>query len=108
VTNYVGNGIDGVIVDQPKFYLDNDDVREFTHVIGPPEIRFYWTIHVGNVALRWFRASSGQAGVDHHLEFGRALDLECLMRRWKPGHTDIVFDYSGLESGTGDPLAGTP
>jgi uncharacterized protein YmfQ (DUF2313 family) len=76
--------------------------------IGPPEIRFWWTVHVGDVRLTWFRTGNGggQVGVDPHLRIALATDLECLFRRWKPAHTDIVFDYSGL--GPANPMAGTP
>jgi uncharacterized protein YmfQ (DUF2313 family) len=64
--------------------------------IGPPEMRFYWSVRVGAVGYVWFRASSGQSGVDHHLEFLPATDLECILRRWKPAHTEIIFDYSPM------------
>jgi uncharacterized protein YmfQ (DUF2313 family) len=74
--------------------------------IGPPEMRFYWTVHIVNAPLTWFRSSSGQAGVDPHLRIGYAKDLECLLDRWSPAHTDIVYDYSNLQ--TGDSMAGTP
>jgi uncharacterized protein YmfQ (DUF2313 family) len=74
--------------------------------IGPPEMRFYWTVHVAGSNLVWFRCGSGQAGVDHHLELSEPLDLECLFRRWKPAQTDIIFDLSNLQ--TGGPMAGTP
>jgi uncharacterized protein YmfQ (DUF2313 family) len=84
----------------------NPLVGDFRWYIGAPEMRFYWTVHVSGMRLTWFRASKGQAGVDPHLLIGRATDLECLLRLWKPAHTDIVFDYSGAE--TGDPMAGTP
>jgi uncharacterized protein YmfQ (DUF2313 family) len=86
---------------------DHPERTDYRWYIGPPEMRFYWTIHVIDAPLTWFRSSSGQAGVDPHLRIGYAYDLECLMRRWKPAHTDIVFDYSGLIT-TGDPMAGTP
>ena len=69
--------------------------------------RYYWTVHVGESSLTWFRCASGQCGVDPHLRIGLADDLECLLNRWKPAHTRIVFDYSGLTS-PGDPMAGTP
>ena len=82
------------------------EVVDYRWRIGPPEMRFYWTVHVTNAPLTWFRCGAGEAGVDHHLEIGYAQDLECLLRRWKPAHTDIVFDYSNLA--TGDPMAGTP
>jgi uncharacterized protein YmfQ (DUF2313 family) len=74
--------------------------------IGPPEMRFYWTVHVGQTRLTWFRSAAGQAGVDPHLRIGLAVDLECLLNRWKPAHTEIVFDYSGLS--TGGSMEGTP
>ena len=64
--------------------------------IGKPEMRFFWSVKVGATKFTWFRASSGQAGVNHHLEFALATDLECLLRRWKPAHTEIIFDYSPL------------
>lgn len=76
--------------------------------IGPPEIRFCWTVKVGETRLTWFRTGNGggQTGVDPHLRIALASDLECLLRRYKPAHTEIIFDYSGL--GAPDPMAGTP
>jgi uncharacterized protein YmfQ (DUF2313 family) len=78
----------------------------FRWFIGPPEMRFYWTAHAGQAKLVWFRASKGQAGVDPHLRIGIELDFECLLRRWKPAHTELVYDYSSLF--TGGPMQGTP
>ena len=75
--------------------------------LGPPANRFYWTVHVDSAKLVWFRVTSGQCGVDPHLRIGTADDLECLLNRGKPAHTQIIFDYSGL-SNPGDPMAGTP
>jgi uncharacterized protein YmfQ (DUF2313 family) len=80
---------------------------DFRWYIGPPEMRFYWTVHVSSTRLTWFRCASGQAGVDPHLRIGLATDLECLFNRWRPAHTEIVFDYSGV-TGPDDPMAGTP
>lgn len=74
--------------------------------IGPPEMRFYWTVALNNIGLSWFRASSGQAGVDPHLRIGIPADLECILRRYAPAHTQIVFDFSGIDRS--NPLAGTP
>jgi len=76
--------------------------------LGPPANRFYWTVHVDNASLTWFRvgAGGGQTGIDPHLRIGVFDDLECLLNRWKPAHTEIIFDYSGLQDG-GD-MAGTP
>lgn len=75
--------------------------------LGPLANRYYWQVHVSTAKLVWFRCASGQCGVDPHLRIGLADDLECLLNRWKPGHTQIIFDYSGL-SDPDDPMAGTP
>ncbi len=82
-------------------------LTEYPYTLGPPELRFYWTIHIDEARLTWFRcgAGGGQCGVDHMLTIGIASDLECLLRRWKPAHTELVFDYGGLA--IGGPYAGT-
>jgi uncharacterized protein YmfQ (DUF2313 family) len=76
--------------------------------LGPPENRYYWTVHVHEAPLIWFRCGSGggQTGVNPHLTIVHAQDLECILARWKPAHTEIVYDYSGLTPD--DPMAGTP
>jgi uncharacterized protein YmfQ (DUF2313 family) len=74
--------------------------------IGPPEMRFYWTIEPANAAVIWFRASSGQAGVDPHVQVRTPSEIACLFRRWKPAQTEIVYDFSSLSAG--GPLQGTP
>ena len=79
---------------------------EYRWYIGPPEMRFYWTVHISGATLTWFRCGSGQAGVDPHLIIGRNTDLECLFERWKPSHTEVLFDYGVMTPN--DPFAGTP
>ena len=74
--------------------------------LGAPEMRYYWTVHVGLASLTWFRVTRSQCGVDPHLIIGIAQDLECMINRFKPAHTQVVFDYSTLEAG--GPMAGTP
>jgi uncharacterized protein YmfQ (DUF2313 family) len=84
-----------------------DDPNEvYRWYIGAPENRFVWTAQVGYDSLIWFRASAGQAGVDHHLEFRNPLAVECLLMRWKPAHTWLRFLYAPLD--WTDPLEGTP
>jgi uncharacterized protein YmfQ (DUF2313 family) len=80
--------------------------ERFRWYVGRPENRFAWTAQVGHMGLAWFRASSGQAGVDPHLGFRIPFAVECLLMRWKPAHTWLVFDYSSI--GFGDPMEGTP
>jgi uncharacterized protein YmfQ (DUF2313 family) len=74
--------------------------------LGPPEMRFYWTAEPGTVGLIWFRCAAGQCGVNHHLEFRVPADLQCLLERWQPAHTQLVFDFSSLAAG--GPMQGTP
>ena len=78
----------------------------FRWYIGPPEQRFVWTVNIGNIGLMWFRAGSGQAGVDHHLEFRIPTEVQCLLDRWKPAHTVLVPDFSSIAAG--DSMQGTP
>jgi uncharacterized protein YmfQ (DUF2313 family) len=82
------------------------EYSEYPYILGPDTNRFYWTVHVGAVRLTWFRVSVGQVGVDPHLRIAIATDLECLIRRYAPAHTGVIFDYSGLI--TGGSMAGTP
>jgi uncharacterized protein YmfQ (DUF2313 family) len=73
---------------------------------GPDIIRQWWTVLVLQPRLSWFRAGSGEAGVDPLLQIGIFTDLECMMNRIKPAHSFLTFDYSGvLLNGA---LAGTP
>jgi uncharacterized protein YmfQ (DUF2313 family) len=103
--NQWGQKIMGARGDKP---VSNGELSEWPcYGLGPLENRYYWTVYVDAAKLIWFRVTSGQCGVDPHLRIGIADDLECLLNRWKPGHTEIIFDYSGL-SNSGDPMAGTP
>jgi uncharacterized protein YmfQ (DUF2313 family) len=65
--------------------------------LGPPEIRYYWTVHVGALRLTYFRAGQSQAG-DRLLTIALATDLECVIRRYAPAHTIVLFDYSQVAS----------
>jgi uncharacterized protein YmfQ (DUF2313 family) len=80
--------------------------QNFRWYIGMPEQRFYWEVSVGQIGLIWFRASSGQAGIDPHCKFSVPTEFICLLDRWKPAHTAIVPDFSKLAFG--GPMQGTP
>jgi uncharacterized protein YmfQ (DUF2313 family) len=98
-----GDPLGGEVNGSPMPSGDNYDFR---WEIGPPEIRFYWSVRVSLARLTWFRSSSGQSGYDPHLRIGLGDDLECLLNRWKPAQTELVFDYSYLRYG--GPMQGTP
>jgi uncharacterized protein YmfQ (DUF2313 family) len=79
--------------------LDNpDDPTRYMWQLGPPEIRYYWTVHVNALKLAYFHTGLGECGVDRLLSIGTAQDLECILDRYKPAHTDIVFDYSSVQA----------
>lgn len=84
--------------DTRKLAPDDPTDVGYRWYVGPPEMRFWWRVHVIGAKLRWFRAGSGQAGVDPMVRIGIATDLECLFRRWKPAHTALTFDYSGASA----------
>lgn len=96
----------GVPILTPDGSIQSVPKGNYRWYIGPPEQRFAWTASIGAAQLMWFRAASGQAGVDHHLEIGVPDDLNCLLNRWKPAHTDLVLDFHQLRYGS--PMAGTP
>lgn len=64
---------------------------------GSPAIRFVWSITVTGPRLTWFSVGGGggRAGQDPHLRIARADDLECILRKLKPAHTNLVFNYTG-------------
>ena len=76
--------------------LNPDDPTRDRWQIGPPEIRFYWTVHIFTLRLSYFHVSASQCGIDRLLTIGLATDLECLLRRYSPAHTQILFDYTTL------------
>ena len=75
-----------------------EDPTRFRWMLGPPEIRYHWSVHVKAKALKKFHVSSDQCGINRLLEIGIADDLECILDRLKPAHTEIIYDYSELET----------
>lgn len=63
--------------------------------LAPHEMRYTWVVTVPGERLAWFRFGSGRFGQDPHLRIRRAEDLECVLRRLKPAHTNLIFSYTG-------------
>jgi uncharacterized protein YmfQ (DUF2313 family) len=61
----------------------------------PPSVRFYWRITITGPRLTRFRFGASSFGRDSFLEIVRAEDLECVLTRWKPARTIVLFDYLG-------------
>jgi uncharacterized protein YmfQ (DUF2313 family) len=72
------------------------DSNRYRWELGDESIRYWWIVRVGAERLSYFHCAAGVCGVDRLLSFGFATDLECLLRRLKPAHTDIIFDYSQI------------
>lgn len=60
-------------------------------LVEPPE-QFIWTVHLSGITDEvLFEAGDGQAG--DRLYDLTINDIECDIRRLKPAHTEVVFDY---------------
>ena len=57
--------------------VENSDPLNFRWQLGPPENRFYWTVKITELLASF-----------------KGADLFCVLRRWKPAHTEVLFDYS--------------
>lgn len=62
--------------------------------LNPPGMRFVWSVAVTGKRLTRFSFGASSFGRDSLLEIRRAEDLECILRRLKPAHTLLFFDYS--------------
>ncbi len=65
---------------------------------GWPQMRFVWSVKVSGPRITWYSvgALGGRFGTDTHLTIARASDLECLLRKLKPAHTNLIFNYTGV------------
>ena len=61
-----------------------------------PSARFYWKVTVTGPRLTRFSFGASSFGRDSFLEIVKAVDLQCIFTRWKPGHTICLFDYLGV------------
>lgn len=62
---------------------------------GGAECRHWWRVNVAEAKVVWFRAGASQCG-ESLGEIDRAEALECMIRRLRPAHTEVVFNYSGV------------
>lgn len=66
-------------------------------MIAPPAMRFVWKVTVPRARITWFRCGGGggRAGQDPHCRIARAVDLECILHKLKPAHSNLIFSYTG-------------
>jgi uncharacterized protein YmfQ (DUF2313 family) len=65
------------------------------HALGDPKQRFLWRVRVLGPRITWFRCGEGVCGRDPLGFASIAEDLECVLRRWQPDHTTLLFTYEG-------------
>lgn len=61
--------------------------------IGSSINEVFWEVFVTTTTLDYFRAGKSRVGKDPLGSFGRRRDLECLLNKWKPAHTQVKFHY---------------
>ena len=64
--------------------------------IQPPSVRFYWSVSVFGPRVSRFQFGASSFGRDRILSFRTAKDLESIFRKWKPAHTELIFNYGAL------------
>lgn len=92
---------------------------EATWRFGPAVDRYTWIVHMPGPRLSWFRMGASRCGmdpilsspgatatwfrcgwsscgVDPHVDFPRAEDLECMVRRAQPEHGEVLFRYAAF------------
>ena len=65
--------------------------------MNPPGFRHVWRVRIGGARLTRFRFGASSFGRDSMLEVRKAEVLECMLRRWAPAHTQVIFDYHAAD-----------
>lgn len=77
-------------------------VKDVNGVLSAPELSDYhgwlftWRLHVESTAVRYFRADQSQSN-DRLASWGDKM-LECIINRYKPAHTRVIFSYGNKGS----------
>lgn len=61
---------------------------------GGHDVRYHWRVRVLEPRLTYFRAGVSRCG-EKLMSIRYAEDLECILRRVKPAHTNLIFAYEG-------------
>ncbi|MEX2630038.1 MAG: putative phage tail protein [Tistlia sp.] len=64
-------------------------------LLGGHAVRHVWSVSVPDARLTYFRTGVSSPG-ERLLAIGRAEDLECVLRRAQPAHTNLLFSYEGV------------
>lgn len=63
--------------------------------VGGPAMGDYWRVAFGPHVIDWARNSEAECGVTPHCLYDAYDEIECAVRRRKPAHSLVVFDYTG-------------
>lgn len=78
--------------------LVEEEIGASTVVYGVTELldlRYYWRVEVLEPRVTWFRVSESELGKDPLAKIDFADDLECIINKLKPAHTEVIFSYEG-------------
>ncbi len=92
-----GDGVAGGIIED--WFLCDDGVVDETPIEAAAQdpagsLWKSWVVHVDALGESWFRVDEGVIDADRLEAFLPASDLECLMRRHAPPHTELLFAYA--------------
>lgn len=68
-----------------------------TGITDDAALRFNWRVKVLGPRVTFFRCGLSECGRDPMAKISRADDLECILYRLKPAHTNLIFAYEEIE-----------
>ncbi|ACL57413.1 YmfQ family protein [Methylobacterium nodulans] len=74
-------------------YILKPDIEDTDQVSDETQWK-YWVVHVRGYGETWFYPDEGECDTDPLEGFTTAQDLECLLHRYAPQHTRLIFAYS--------------
>lgn len=82
------HGFTITIEEYEPFRVDDGHVDD---LLNGDDVNFLWTVHAPEETSIPFRVDS--SGVDESLDYFGNAELECLINRFKPAHTRVIFAY---------------
>lgn len=75
-----------------------ESATKYRWEVGPPEMRFVWSVNMATGRIAHFRVggSGGECGITPLSQYILPFDLECLLKRYKPAHTEVIFNFAAV------------
>lgn len=74
--------------------------------LGGAQMADYWRVAFGPQVIDWARNGEAQCGVTPHCIYEVEAEIECAIKRRKPAHSIVVFDYTAHAWQAPQPLRG--